>query len=907
MGALGGGNRPRHAAGLIVRLRLPWRSRRASESDPDIDAELRYHLEMLGEEREGRPDSGTYAHRKLGNATLIREEIYYMNHGFLLESIGQDLVYAARTMRKNPLFTATAVAALALGIGANTAIFSVVHAVLLNSLPYREPERIVKVWGQLTHDSLPQLPFSDPEFFDLADTNRAFDSVAAYYSGFGANLGGDDATPVRITRGFSTASLFPLLGVKPILGRPYSPEEDQPGHSQVAMLSFPLWRSLYAGDRNIAGKTIRLNGRPFTIIGVLPEGFDFAGDNQVWTPLGLDRANPSNRGNHNWQVIARLKPGATLAEAQTDLHAFADRLLKQFPNNYGPNLGWGVFAVPLREELVAKIRPALLILMAAVGFVLLIACANIANLLLVRASAREKEISIRTALGAGRWRTVRQLLTESLLLALVGSGAGLALGAWGLFAIRGMSAGILPHVGKIELDAAVLWFTFAIALFTGILFGLAPAVRLTHPSLLGAIQESARGSSGGRGGQRLRNVLVVAEIAFSLMLVTGAGLAIRGFRELLRVDPGFRTDHILTMRMSLPAVTYPQGPRVARFYDQVLNRIRTLPGVVTAGAISILPMGKSSSSGSVSVENSNSQSLQHVPNFAYGYLETDQRFITPGYLETMKTPLVAGRSFTSADTSNSPGVAIVDSKFAATIWPGQNPLGQRISISNVPNSNPPRPVWCTVVGVVAHVHNFALDQEGRVQAYFPDTQDPFDGSRAMTVTIRTSSDPESLISAARQQVLAVDRSEPVFDVLTMDAVVAGSLEQPRLSLSLLSLFAAVAGILAAIGVYGVMAFGVSQRRRELGIRMALGARPGDMWRMVIGDGLRLGLLGIVLGLAGAFSLTRFMAPLLFGVGTHDPVTFTIVPLALLTVALLASWIPALRAGRVEPIGVLRQE
>ena len=885
-----------------MRLHLPWRSR----GGPDIDAELRYHVEMLAEEREGRSDAAIYARRKLGNATSIREEIYFMNHAAFFESIGQDLSYAARMMRKNPLFTATAVLALALGIGANTAIFSMVHAILLSSLPYPQPDRLVKVWGQYALDGLPRLSMSDPEFFELTDTNRVFDTVAAYYAGGGANLGSDEAAPQRVTRGFSTASLFPLLGVKAAIGRTYSQEEDQDGHEQVVVLSYGLWKSSYNADRNICGQSMRLNGRPFTIIGVLPEGFDFGGNVQLWSPLALSRTKPGNRGFHVWDVVARLKPGATLAQAQDDLHAFADRLAKEYPSNYSRDKGWGVYAVPLREELVAKLRPALLILMAAVAFVLLIACANIANLLLVRASAREKEIAVRAAIGAGRWRTVRQLLTESVLLSLTGSIAGLALGAWGLGALRRF-ADAVPNIEKVTLDSTVLLVTFGVALLTGVVFGLAPALRLTKPGLHGSMQESARGASGGRSGRRLRDSLVIAEIAFCLVLVTGAGLACRGFYQLLRVDPGFRTDHMLTFRMTLPALTYPPGTAVSRFYDQVLDRVRHIPGVQDAGAISHLPMAADYSSGSVFVETSDARALLHIPRTPYGYLETDQRFITPGYFEAMKTPLIAGRLFSAADNATAAPVAIVDSAFAATIWPGRNPLQQHISISTVPKSAPPRPVWCTVVGVVAHVHNTGLDQQGRVQAYFPNLQDPFDGARGMTVVLRTASDPSAVLNSARAEVAAVDRTQPIFDVRTMDEVVSASLEQRRLSLDLLALFAGVAGVLAAIGIYGVMAFGVNQRRRELGIRMALGARPADMHRMVVADGARLAAIGIGIGLAGAFWLARYMAPLIYGIGTHDPLTFVLVPVALLAIALAASSIPALRAGHVEPIEVLRQD
>jgi predicted permease len=884
---------------------------RRKQAERELHDEFDAHLEMAVEEnlRRGmtREEAHFAARREFGGIEQVKE-IYRERRGLpMIETLLQDLRFGARMLRKNPGFTAVAILTLALGIGANTAIFSVVRAVLLSSLPYRQPDRLVKVWGQMTGEGLPRNWLSDPEWFELLDTNHAFEQLAAYAPNSGANVGSDEGAPQRVTRGFSTASLFSVLGVQPILGRTYSQDEDQPGHNQVAVISYGLWRSLYSGDPNVVGKPIRLYNRPYTVIGVLPEGFNFAGDNQVWTPLALDRAYPSNRGNHAWTVIGRLKPGVTLAQASADMSLFAKQLAREYPDFYGPSEGWGVYVVPLREELVGQIRPALLILMAAVGIVLLIACANIANLLLARSSTREKEMAIRASLGAGRWRTIRQLLTESLLLSLIGSAVGLAFGAWGILAIRGLHADVLPIVGKIELEPAVLLFTLGVAIVTGILFGLAPAIHVSKPGLHDTLKEGGRGTSSGRSGQRLRSALVVSEIAFSLLLVVGAGLTIRSFYQLLRVDPGFRTDHILTMRMTLPSVTYPTGPAVPQFFHNVLDKFRALPGVESAGAISQLPMGDVYSSGSVFVENSSSQMLQHLPRVPYGYLETDQRFITPGYFETMKTPLLSGRVFSEADTAASPLVAIVDTEFAADLWPGQNPLQQKISINTVQNSNPPQPVWITVVGVVTHVHNYSLDVEGRVQAYFPQTQDPFGGSRAMFVTIRTASDPAAIANSARDQVLAIDRREPVYDVHTMDEVVASSVEQPKLSLELLGLFAAVAAMLAAIGIYGVMAFAVSQRKHELGMRMALGAQPRDILQMVIGQGAKLAIAGVVLGLAGALYLARYMAPLLYGVGTRDPTTFVIVPLLLLGVAIAASWIPAVRATRVDPIVTLRHE
>ena len=879
--------------------------------DRELNEEIRGYADLLEEEEMSTGMNSTEARRnariEMGGPDQIKEEVRNARAGAWLEALWRDLHFGARMLRKNPGFTATAILTLALGIGANTAIFSVVHAVLLSSLPYRQPDRLVQVWGALTNEGIPRNQLSDPEWFELVDTNQSFEQAAAFYPNNGANLGSDEAAPQRVTRGLASSNFFSVLGVEPILGRTYSADEDQPGHSQVAVISYDLWRSLFAGDLNAAGKTIRLNARPFIVIGVLPSGFQFGGGMQVWTPLALDRNHPNPRGNHSWQVIARLKPGTSLAQASADMDRFANQIARENPDFYRPDMGWGVYIVPLREELVGQIRPALLILSAAVGIVLLIACANIANLLLARSSAREKEMAIRASLGAGRWRTIRQLLTESVLLSLFGGVLGLALGGWGMVVIRGLQSSILPHIGEVKLDSSVLLFTLGIAVLTGILFGLAPAIHVSTPQLQDTLKEGGRGGSGGPGGQRLRSALVIAEIALSVLVVAGAGLLVKSFYRLLRVDPGFQTDHVLTLRMNLPAATYPAGTPEIQFFRNVLDRVRTLPGVSSAGAISQLPMGSYYSSGSTSIEDSNSQALTHDPSTPFGYLETDYRFITPGYFETMHTRLVSGRLFSDADTSSSPCVAIVDSKLARDVWPGQNPLQRRISINVVPNTNPPQPQWCTVVGLVEHVHNYGLDSEGRVQAYFPETQDPFDEARGMFVVIRTPFEPTSIAAAAREQVLAVDPREPVYAVRTMTDLVSSTLDQPRLSLDLLGLFAALAVLLAAIGIYGVMTFAVNQRNHELGIRMALGAQPRDIWRMVIGQGARTAAFGLVLGLAGAFYLARYMAPLLFGVTSRDPITFAVVPLLLMVVAFAACWVPAHRATRVDPIVTLRHE
>jgi len=883
---------------------------RRERVESELDLEVRSYAELLEEENMSKGMSPEEARRaariEMGGPEQVKEQVRGTRAGAWIETVWRDLRSGARMLRKNPGFATTAILTLALGIGANTAVFSVVRAVLLSSLPYRQPERLVNIWGQLTAEGIPKNSFSEPEFFDLADANHSFEPVAAYYSNSSANLGSDEAEPQRVTRGLATWALFPLLGVQPILGHTFSSGEDQPGHDHVAVISYGLWRSFFAGDPNVVGRTMWMNNRPYTVTGVLPEGFDFAGNNQVWIPLAPER-NPNNRGNHSLNVIGRLKSGVTVAQASADMTRFAQQLAREYPAYYGKSSGWGVFVVPLREELVSQIRPALLILMAATGIVLLIACANIANLLLARGSAREKEMAVRASLGAGQGRLIRQLLTESLLLSLTGCAVGLAFGEAGMMAIRRLHAEILPRVGKVELDSTVLWFALAAAVFTGLLFGLAPAIHFCRPRLHEAMKQAGREGSGGRRGQRIRNLLVVSEIAFSLLLVVGAGLTIRSFYRLLRVDPGFRTDRILTLRMTLPSVTYPTGPAVPQFFHQLLSRIRTMPGVESAGAISQLPMGGIRSSGSVFVENSSEPVLQRTPLLPYAYIETDQIFATPGYFETMKTPLVSGRSFTDRDTATALRVVLVDTKFAASVWPARNPLQQRVCINFTGDHKAPQPQWATVVGVVGHVHNESLEVEGRGQAYFPQTQDPFGDSRGMFVAIRTAYDPATLANSVRAQVLSMDRSEPVYAVHTMDEVVAASVEQPRLSLDLLGLFAGLAFALAAIGVYGVIAFTVSQRKHELGIRMALGAQAGAIRRMMIGQGARLAAAGVAVGLAGAWYLARYMAPLLYGVETRDPVTFLVVPVLLIAVTLVASWIPAARATRINPIETLRHQ
>ena len=889
-----------------IRLRSLFQ-RRAVERE--MNDELREHydryLAKLSHSGFPREDAMRHARLAVGGPDQIKEEIRDAHGARFFENFAHDVRYALRLLRKSPGFTAIAVLTLALGIGANTAIFSVVHAVLLTSLPYRQPAELVKVWGAMKNEGIPQNWISEPEWWELRDNTSAFSELAAYSANGGMNLTRSDAEPERVTVGSATSTLFPLLGVQTPLGRAFNEAEDQPGRNRVALLGYALWKSKFAADPDVLNKTVFLNNTPYSVIGVLPAGFEFAGDNSLWIPLALDRNHPQDRGSHYLEVIARRKPGVNFSQVSSELDRFARQLAHDYPLYYAPSAGWTVFAVPLQDELVGAIRPALFVLLGAVVFVLLIACANIANLLLARACSREKEVTIRASMGASRFRIVRQLLTESVALALAGGAAGLLLGYWGLGAIQKLSVDTIPHNGPIRLDGAVLAFTFALSVLTGILFGLAPALHVAGANLNDTLKESGRGATVGAGGRRLRDALVITGTAFALLLLVGAGLMVRSFAKLLQVDPGFRSTHLLTLRVSPPQSSYVDATHRDAFYHQVLEKVRALPGVEAAGAISNLPMGGVYSSGSVFIEDSNASVLQRRPNIPYPYLEIDFRPVTPGYFEAMNVPLVSGRLFREGDNASGPRVAIVDTDFANHIWPGQNPIGKRIAFINVPNSNPPQPMWQTVVGLISHVRNYSVDVQGREQAYFPLEQVPF--TRSMFLVLRSGVEPRSLSNAIGEQVRSVDKNIPVYLVRTMDDLLSASVAQPRLNLALLAIFAGLAVLLAAIGIYGVISYGVTQRMHELGIRMALGARPRDVMNMVLGQGMRLALIGIAAGLLFAFVLTRLMAAMIFGISTHDLGTFASVTLFLVFVAAVACWIPARRATRVNPMVALRHE
>jgi predicted permease len=829
-----------------------------------------------------------------------------------MQTLWQDARHGLRMLAKSPGFTIVAVLTLALGIGANTAIFSIVNAVLLRPLAYKDSPSLVNIWGKFEREGIPQNWISEPEYWDLLEHNQSFSQIAAFRLGDSANLTSADARPVQVTSASATANLLPLLGVAPALGRSFSTEEDQPGHSHVALLSYALWQRQFAGDPNIVSKSIRLDAEPYAVVGVLPKQFSLGRSQDLWIPLGLDRANPSDRGSHSLRVVARLKPGVDLVQASAALTRFAADLRRAYPGNYGRGVekSFDMYVVPVKEQLVAKLRPALLVLLGAVAFVLVIACANVANLLLAHASSREQELAVRATLGAGRARLVRQLLTESLILALAGGLLGLELGYWGVNALRALVPANTPRMDEVRLDPRVLAFTFGVSLVTGLFFGLAPAWHVARTDLRETLNKAGRGASASGATRRLRAVLVVSELALAVLLLAGAGLLIRSFSRLLEVSPGFQPQHLLTMQLSLPDKVYPDGAPVQNFFSQLLARVNAVPGIQAAGAVSRMPLTDSYSSGSVFFEDTSIPDIPRLPELGnFPFMEIDQRAATPGYFQAMQIPLVRGRLLNDADDANAPLVAVVDANFVHRFWPHGDPIGQRVAIDAIPNVKPQTPRWRTIVGVVGHVKHYALDVEGREQIYLPHAQPLFGtfAPREMTLAVRTSFDPASVTSAVRDQVFAMDKELPPYNIATMEQLISNSVAQPRLNLSLLVAFAVLALALAAVGVYGVMAYAVTQRTHEFGIRMALGARPADVLKQVFLEGSRLAALGLALGLLAALALTRLMASLLFDVKPGDPLTLGVAAAVLTLVALAACYIPARRATGVDPMTALRYE
>jgi putative ABC transport system permease protein len=652
-----------------------------------------------------------------------------------MRTLWQDLRHALRMLMKQPGFTAVAVLTIGLGMGANTAIFSVVNAVLLRPLAYKDSASLVNIWGKFEKDGIPQNWFSEPEYWDLRDHNQSFSEIAAYSLGGGANLTRPDGPPVQASEARATARVFPMLGIVPILGGNFSADEDQPGHSHVALLSYALWQGQFGGDPNIVSKSIRLDGEMYTVVGVLPKEFSLGGKRDLWVPLGLDRAKPDDRGSHYLRVMARLKPGVESAQASAALARFAGDLRRAYPSNYGPEQkNFDLYMVPVKEQLVGKLRPALLVLLGAVGFVLLIACANVANLLLAQASGREKELAIRAALGAGRGRLVRQLLTESLVLALAGGLLGLVLASWGVDGLRALAPANTPRIDEVRIDSMALAFTFGVSLVTGLFFGLAPAWHVTRTDLRETLNEAGRGTSSGGRSRHLRAGLVVSEFALAVLLLVGAGLLIRSFSRLLEVSPGFQTQNLLTMELSLPERTYPDGAPVQNFYTQLMARVNSVPGIQAAGAVSQMPLADSYGSGSVFFEDPSVADNADMPRYRdlgnLPYMEIDQRAATPGYFQAMQIPLDRGRLLNEGDNASAPLVAVVDTNFAHRFWPHGEAIGKRVAIDTIPKAKPMAARWRTIVGVVGHVKHYGLGVEGREQIYTPQAQPQFDAYSA---------------------------------------------------------------------------------------------------------------------------------------------------------------------------------
>ena len=805
-----------------------------------------------------------------------------------MHNLMQDVRYALRTLVKSPAFTLVALAALALGIGANTAIFSMVYTVMLRPLPYPEPQQMVMVWEDWQRKGGPQREWTNPtNFADWRAQNTVF-SEMFFINGWNPTLTGD-GEPELLNGSAASHGMFATLGVQPALGRGLSEAEDKPNGPRVIVLSDALWRRRFGADRNVLGRTVQLSGNPYTIIGVMPRHFMYPiiQNAELWTPAQLEPVN--SRGNAFLRVIARLKPGVSLQQAQAEMSTIAARLEQQYPET---NKGGGIYLANLQADMAGGARPALLVLLGAVGFVLLIACANVANLLLARASVRQKEIAVRTALGASRGRLIAQLLTESVLLSAAGGVLGLAIAYWTSSALGAYAANSIGQSYDFSLDGAVLAFTAVVSLATGMIFGLAPALEVTRNGLQDSLKEGARGSSGAR--QNLRRVLVVSEVALSLVLLVGAGLLMKSFYLLLKQNPGFNPKNVVAMSITLPQTKYPEAAQSMATFAQILETIRALPGVKSAGAVNNLPLGPNNSDATFFVQGQPDPPAERQQRAWYTP-------ITSGYLETMQIPLLRGRLFEERDTAQASRVILINETLAKEYFPGEDPVGKRLGFGRraTPQTN-----YREIVGVVGNVRFFGLNQEETAAIYFPHAQV---ASRRMNIVARTEGDPMAIAAALRSAVWRFDRDLAIPSLQTLEEVISGSLTARRFTLLLLGAFSALAMLLAAIGLYGVMAYAVAQRTREIGIRMALGAHPRDVLRLVLGQGMALTGVGLAIGIALALALGRSMSSLLYGLAPHDPATFAAVAMLLAGVAALASYIPARRAMRVDPVVALRYE
>jgi predicted permease len=874
---------------LTTRIRA---LRRRSEMERELDEELRHHIEQQTEQniRMGMsPEEARGAARKsFGGVEQAKERSRDTRGVRWLEELWQDLRYGAHMLLKNPGFTLIAVITLALGIGANAAIFSVVNAILLRPLPFKESDRLVWLYG--AQAQIRGSSHSPADFLDYQAQNRSFEQMAAVRN-LSFTLTGEDR-PERIDGRIVTANYFSLLGIEPALGRNFTPKDGEPGAGRVVLLSYNFWQRRFNGDRETIGRTLTLNSESATIIGVMPPGFNEDGLNLWANPrrivpdfaTGSRRDLVTVRNTKYLQVIARLKPGVTLPQAQTDINTITARLQQQYPDT---NAVTSVQIVPMLERVVGDLQPTLLILFGAVGLVLLIACANVANLMLVRATARQKEIAIRAALGAGRWRIQRQLLTESILLASLSGICGWLLAIWGVDLIVSLSPANTPRLSEIRLDSPVFIFTLAVSLLTGLIFGLIPAMTASKFSLTETLKEGGRSAATGISRHRARRSLVIAEVTIALVVITGAGLLLRSFDKLQTVNPGFDPDKLTTLLVWMSEAKYLAPPNSRGFIKELNDRLTTLPGVEGVAIANDLPILGTDSRTSFEIEG-------RPP--AGEALQIGRHAVGKGYFQAMRIPLRSGREFTERDDEKAPQVIVINETAAQTMWPGADAVGKRLKLFGQD--------WAEVIGVVGDVKHDGLHQPPFMHAYLSNLQFPWP---VLRVALRSNLNQASLITSVQHEVRAIDATQPISNIITMDEILADSMGTRRLAMSLFSLFAVTALLLTAIGLYGVMAYSVSQRTREMGIRVALGAQTGNVLRLVVKQGMILAAIGVVLGLIASFAMTRLMRTMLYEVNATDPVTFIFAPLLIGVVALLACWIPARRAANVDPMVALRNE
>jgi putative ABC transport system permease protein len=804
----------------------------------------------------------------------------------------RDLRFAVRSLRKRPAFTAIALVTLALGIALNTTVFSVFDSVLLRPLPLKDTETLVSVWESGLGAGVQRNELAPANFVDIRAQNQVFENIGAY-GNQSFNLSGQ-GDPERLDGCRVSANVLSFLGVAPALGRTFLTGEDEPGSDHVVVLSNSLWRRRFNADQNIVGRVITLDSDSFTVVGVMPKGFFFpVRESELWVPMAMSADEASGRGDHYLRVVARLKSGITMARANLDLDAIANRLASQYPRT---NEGLSFASNPLQQDYVGNLRLPILVLFAAVGLVLCIACANIANLLLAQGTTRRKEIAIRLALGAGRWSIVKQLLVESCVLAALGGILGIVAAVWAVDFLSKLVPASLSQLQGVAPNARVLLFALATTFLTGIVFGTAPALHASHANPGQTLGDLGRDSAGGQRGNFVRRLLVVSEVALAVVLLVGAGLLLRSFQRLTSVDPGFRTENLLTMRMVLPFPRYSKPQDRRKFYDEVLRRIKEVPSVENAGMISFLPLSFSGMNFSFTVEDQPAQRDMALPGALY-------RVISPDYFKTIDIPLLRGRSFDLHDTASSTAVVVVNRRLAEHFWPNQDPIGKRLKIGSADSQNP----WATVVGVAADVRQAGLYGDQKFEIYASYNQDSRGFAAPRDLIVRTTSDLTAMTAAVRQAVWSVDKDQPVSNVRTMQQVFAATVSRERFQTLLLTIFATAALVLACVGLYGVISYSVAQRTHEIGIRMALGARRTHVLKLVIIQGMALTFTGLAVGLGLAAAVTRVLTEMLFGVTAMDPMTFMAVAGLLLVIALFACYVPARRATKVDPLTALRYE